>query len=644
MKYIVFDVESDNLLDKATKIYCLSYYASNGKKGTVTGHAQIKDFFLTLPPDCILIGHNIIRYDIPLCEKILGIKIDLVRWDTLGLSWYLYPNRLEHGLESFGRDYNMPKIEVKDWVGADLSLYIKRCERDVEINRILWDAQYAYLQQLYLTGNEIRLLHYITFKLECAREQEEVRWKLDLEKCKASYQMLLKEKEPKIKILQEAMPENVTYKDIKKPEKMTKKDGSPSAAAIRWQGLLEDLGIEEPENGVITVESKVEPGNPASSDQLKSWLFSLGWKPISFKPSKSKVTGIVKNVPQINAGDRVCPSVQALFEKEPALEALDGLTIINHRLSILKGFMENMDQEGYVKAEIKGFTNTMRFQHTTVVNLPSVHKPYGKDIRGCLVAPPGDYLLCGSDMTSLEDSTKQHYMFFYDPEYVKEMRDTIFDPHVDIGVLAGMFTEEESLFYRWMDGKPVPEEKVAKKYLAMDEEQRKSAAKSLSKIRKDAKQVNFSAVYGAGPPKISSSTGMPLSKAQTLHNIYWKRNWAVKKIAKNTVHKTVNDQMWLFNPVSKFWYSLRFEKDKFSTLNQSTGVFCFDTQVRGIRNKGYKLCGQFHDEVVFPLKEADQEKVRKDLQEVIEETNETLKLNIKLGISLDFGKSYADIH
>ena len=135
-----------------------------------------------------------------------------------------------------------------------------------------------------------------------------------------------------------------------------------------------------------------------------------------------------------------------------------------------------------------------------------------------------------------------------------------------------------------------------------------------------------------------------LSKAQTLHNIYWKRNWAVKKIAKNTVHKTVNDQMWLFNPVSKFWYSLRFEKDKFSTLNQSTGVFCFDTQVRGIRNRGYKLCGQFHDEVVFPLKKADQEKVRKDLQEIIEETNETLKLNIKLGISLDFGKSYADIH
>ena len=57
-----------------------------------------------------------------------------------------------------------------------------------------------------------------------------------------------------------------------------------------------------------------------------------------------------------------------------------------------------------------GLTNTLRFKHAKpLVNLPAVDKPYGKEIRGCLTCPEG-YTLCGADMTSLEDTTKRHYM------------------------------------------------------------------------------------------------------------------------------------------------------------------------------------------------------------------------------------------
>jgi DNA polymerase I-like protein with 3'-5' exonuclease and polymerase domains len=75
-----------------------------------------------------------------------------------------------------------------------------------------------------------------------------------------------------------------------------------------------------------------------------------------------------------------------------------------------------------------------------------------------------------------------------------------------------------------------------------------------------------------------------------------------------------------------------------------TGVYCFDTNIRNIRKKGIKICGQFHDEIIFPLRKGEEETKRADLLEAINETNAELKLNIELGISIDFGYTYADIH
>ncbi len=104
--------------------------------------------------------------------------------------------------------------------------------------------------------------------------------------------------------------------------------------------------------------------------------------------------------------------------------------------------MKAVDEEGYVKAEIQGLTNTLRFKHAVCVNLPGIDKPYGELIRGCLTAPEG-YELCGADMSSLEDRTKQHYMWKFDKAYVREMMTPDFDPHLDLAVSAGALTREQ---------------------------------------------------------------------------------------------------------------------------------------------------------------------------------------------------------
>jgi hypothetical protein len=626
MQYTVFDIETDGLLDSVTKIHCLSYRTFiNGEeieKGSITDYNEIIDFITNQE---ILVGHNIVRYDIPVLEKILDIHIKARLIDTLALSWYLYPTRIKHGLENWGEELGVKKPIILDWNNLHINDYIHRCNSDVEINYLLFHKQMSYLIILY-EGNPDKvnnLINYLVYKLDCAREQEEVGCKIDRELVVTSLEQLNILKKEKVDALSEAMPKNIKFKETTKPKKLNKKDGSLSSAGIKWFELLDSHNLDPEYSETVFSVISEEPGNPASSIQLKDWLNSLGWIPRTFEYRKNTL-GEVNAVPQIYVDDAVCDSIKDLYPIEPSLENLDMLSLINHRIGIFESFLSSMNSDDYVRAEIAGFTNTLRFKHKKpIVNLPKVFKFYGEQIRGSIISPTYAHLLCGSDMSSLEDSTKQHYMYFFDPEYVIQMRIPGFDPHLDIAVLSGMLTPEQV-------------------------EQHKKKEVDYSQIRNKAKTVNFAGVYGAGPPKIAQSTGMPLEQAQKLHKTYWERNKAVKQVASSVKTKTTKvdgvEQMWLLNPVSGFWYSLRYEKDKFSTLNQGTGVYCFDLWVKEVRSRGIKLMLQYHDEIAFPLLKIKKDEVEKILLESIEAVNNVVKLNVPLGVSVDFGDNYAKIH
>jgi DNA polymerase III alpha subunit (gram-positive type) len=74
-------------------------------------------------PENTLVCHNIVRFDVPLYEKILGIKVRASVVDSLGLSWYLYPERgqRDHGLASYGIEFGIlkTKVEGDEWAGLD---------------------------------------------------------------------------------------------------------------------------------------------------------------------------------------------------------------------------------------------------------------------------------------------------------------------------------------------------------------------------------------------------------------------------------------------------------------------------------------------------------------------------------------------
>jgi len=608
----VFDIETDGL--DPTKIHVLSWEDDLGKIQHTHDYVAMRIFF---EEATILIGHNIVRYDIPAVEKILGVKVSATLVDTLAVSWYINHTRPKHGLEGYGEYYNVKKPEITDWENLTKEEYAHRCNEDVKINVRLWRDLDIKLSKLYPDlNNKWDLLNYLTFKMQCAAEQEALKWKLDVDKANKYLAEWGDMKEDKIEQLAEAMPKRVLTKVQQRPKVMYKKDGELSSHGERFEELRKEY--RQPENvQSFVVKTGEVRGNPSSPEQVKDWLYSIGWVPRTFKFVRGS-DDQEKQIPQIRREGELCPSVKDLVSEDPAVSILDGLSVLSHRISVLKGMVEH-EVGGYVQATVAGMTNTLRFKHAKpLVNIPSVEKPYGKEIRGCLTAPEG-YTLCGADMTSLEDTTKRHYMKPLDPNYVAEMSKEGFDPHLDLAKHAGIITQE-------------------------DIDKHNSGEKSLKSLRKNYKVVNYSATYGVGAAKLARETGMSKKEAQKLLDAFWSRNWSVQKVATTLRQRELFGGMWVQNPVSGFWYSLRSEKDRFSTLNQGTGVYCFDNWVKKCREKGIKTVGQFHDEIIALVKEGDQIETAMNMNCSIQELNEQLKLNVDLGVDAQFGKTYAEIH
>ena len=462
--------------------------------------------------------------------------------------------------------------------------------------------------------------------MDCIREQEEVKLRIDLPKLNENLEMLKKLKVDKENILTSVMPKvPVLKKKVYKDVLVVSDDEIYTKGDLMYNHLQSTGKYEVHKEYTLSKVIGYNEPNPNSVDQKKDWLFGLGWVPSNYKIVKGD-DGKERKIPQLVSvnNDGICPSIKELFDKEPNLEVLEGLSVLTHRIGVLEGILKSQ-RDGFIQGSSLGFTNTLRLRHTNVVNLPGVNKPYGKEMREVFIANEG-MILCGSDMSSLEDSTKQHYIYNYDPVYVNEMRVPGFDPHLDIAVLSGLLTKEQAEDHK------------------LYEKTKGKEGKSYKPIRHKAKTTNFSATYGAGPPKIALTANIPLKEAKLLHSIYWKRNSAVKKTADACTVKDIGGKKWLYNPVSGFWYSLRAEKDRFSTLNQGTGVYCFDMYILAARNRGVKISLQYHDEILFNLFEKDKETTSLVLDEAIKEVNGKIKLNIPLSISVDFGNSYADCH
>lgn len=626
-RWYVADLEANGLLKKegdkeeATRIWCLSFCdVKDGIVKSIPTYSTIRKFFEQ--ENAVVIMHNGVGYDIKLIEKLLNFKVKIQIIDTLALSWTLFPERNLHGLESWGDTLGIKKPPIINWNDEKLlPEYINRCQEDVKINLALWERIEWVCNNLYdNVEDKYKYYEYLTFKMQCVAKQQDIGVKLNISLIKEELINLEDLKVQKIEILTKAMPKVPVKAKKEIPKVLRKADGSLSANGYKWFEFLKENGLPETyTNTVDYIKGYVEP-NPNSHAQIKDWLFSLGWSPGWFKYVKEEGSREMRKIPQIASKDEpgeVCESVKKLIEKEPNIEELSGLGVISHRISILKGFLRDQ-KEGRLYQGTSNLTNTLRLCHTKICNLPSTDKPYSENIRKAIIPDEG-YLIGNTDLSSVENNTKLHYLYKYDKEYVLEQMSEGFDAHLDLAITAGFLTKEQA-------------------------ENHKKGLENHKLIRQKAKTSNYALTYGCGIDTLARQGDMSKKEAKILHEAYWKRNDSITKASKSFLIKQIGTQMWILNPVSKFWYSLRNDKDKFATVNSSTAVYFFDIWVKYLIENNLIPITQTHDEVNLLILPEDKEKTTKLIQKAIDKANAEINLNVKIGFSIAYGNSYGEVH
>ena len=644
--YIV-DIECKGLLHELKSkedFYVMSIgWKSNGKWNIKSTNKEEDIAKVFENPNNTIAGHFFLGYDIHALKKIFpNINFQASIIDTLSLSHYLFNDKLKHGLEEWGVElgFNKVKIEKDEWTNLTYEKAVERCERDVLINALLWDKQLDLLRQLYIDDEKIQSpIARANWKIELQHIQENNKIKLDVELCRknlAYLEGIIKEKED---LLNKILPKIPNKVKRQKPNSLYKKDGELTEAGKHWKRLTDGCNLPLDYEGIIEeVVSYSEP-NCQSTSQMKAYLLSKGWKPKIFKD------GANGKVAQLRDDNKeLCSSIKSLIKDVPELEALDGLSVAQHRAGYLKAFLDTMTEDGYVTASWSGMAKTWRVKHTKpIVNLPSNNSQYGELVRSCLIAPQG-MLFANADLSSLEDKTKQCSIYPYAPDYVETLNTPGYDAHLAIGLASGFLSQDEVDFFNWYkkdnrDRKNLPE--IFKVY---SDEELSEQFKKISKVRKSSKVVNYACTYSASPKKIAETADIPLKDAQKLHKAYWDTNISIKQFTDSLEIKTVDGRNWIYNPFTKLWLLLTADHIKFSSCNQNFGACVFDLFLWYLVQAGIKPIMTIHDELSFYIKEGEEGWARKVIKESMDKVNNAFNQPIKFESEPEFATSYGNVH
>lgn len=444
MKAYTFDCETDGLLPELTTIHSLVLKDIN--TGAVT---SCHDHYPDDPPEQghpvptgpsiefglrmlmeadLIVGHNIIKFDIPALKKVRPwFKPKGVVRDTLVLSRVLkadiadedysrlrkaekakkadlFPKNMigRHSLEAWGYrmgvwkgDYAKIKEKEAKALGIKDKVEIARfvwgawsqdmqdyCEQDVEVTQKLW----LWMLKVIAMG----------WSDECVDLEHEVAWLIARQE---QYGVGFNEKlaaEFLAKLTGHSQRLERELQDTFKPK------------------VVETVFIPKVNNkkmgyvkGVPFIKRKTVPFNPASRRDVAERLQSLGWQPVEYGKD---------GVPTVN--DEVLSSL-----KYPEAEKLKEFYVVEKRLGALangrQAWMKH-SRNGRIHPEV--ITNgavTGRMTHRVVVNVPGeIDKKtgekqlYGRECRELFGPIMGKQVGCDAD--SLEGRVMGHYMGFYD--------------------------------------------------------------------------------------------------------------------------------------------------------------------------------------------------------------------------------------
>ena len=441
----MFDLEGDGLYDKITKIHCIVIKDIDTCEAYEYGPDRLEEALTKLSEFDILIGHNILNYDLPVLLKIK-------KWrphehteaiDTLVLSRLAHPDRPKpinytgkggpHSLEAWGYRVGKGKPDHKEWDVFSPAM-LRRCRADVEINYLTYFAVSGELEDF--SDESIRLEHEIA---RIVTDQEHYGIRFDRETALEYIEDLSRRIESIDKEIIPLLPKELEIigTPINRPFRV---DGEYSK---KVQGYL-----EENYDGVHCVcgpfnRVRFHNFNIDSTEKVKQFLLDSGWQPESWNFSKK--TGL-KTSPKLEGdfegitGDlpkRVKERITWRHRKSQIEGWIGNARLLNNTSSgdTSLGLHNSSDPVWILKAGANPCgTNTGRMRHNTIVNIPKANadKDTGeliwntdkqKDIYGTqmrsLFIPREDYVLVGHDAAGLELRMLAHYM--NDPEFTDEV-------------------------------------------------------------------------------------------------------------------------------------------------------------------------------------------------------------------------------
>jgi DNA polymerase I-like protein with 3'-5' exonuclease and polymerase domains len=365
MKRLAIDIETDGL--DATEIWCA--VTKDIDSGEVKVWKAANGLRQYIEDQDLLIGHNIISFDLPVLKKLWNLNTDSNPLkDTLIMSRLFNPVLEKgHSLDSWGVRLGLKKGDFSDFDGGLSEDMVDYCIQDVEITHAL----FTHLDSSLLDwGQSVDLEHEVAMVV---KKQEENGFKLDVPKCMsmlANWQQSLMDIEEELQqVFQPITTERYSDKTGKR------------------------------------LKDKVEVFNPGSRKQIAERLMGLGWKPRKHTEKGSVIVD-----------EKVLQTVK-IPQAKPILRYL----LLQKRVAQVKSWIENVSERGRVHCKVRtngAITGRMTHSKPNLAQVPRVGSEYGEECRSVWTVEDGNVLL-GADASGLELRMLAHYMD--DRNYTKEI-------------------------------------------------------------------------------------------------------------------------------------------------------------------------------------------------------------------------------
>jgi len=596
-----FDLEANGLLREATKIHCIATRNLETREENFFGPDQIEEGVAYLERCEILVAHNGIGYDYPLLMKLYP-NFQLPKYeDSLILSRLFNPDRKGHSIEDWGISLGHPKPAHEDWsVYTDAMGH--RCTEDT---RILTKIIRHLLSEM---GD-----HDWSAAIKCEYDIQWLQNRIESYGVRLSgevytaAQHLAQLTDEKDEILSASLPLLVKRKGTPVLKPFTNA-GTLAKRVVKILGKPVD--VRGPFSGIEFI-----PLNLNSPKQLTEFLYSIGWEPTEFNYKKAKRGGYELNPD----GTYVISSPKVTEDSlepldHPVARHLKEFRVLKHRLSILKHVKKDGTPTGWCntvrpddhRLEARAIpcgTNTHRYTHSNIVNLPSVGTPHSEFIRSMLIVSDGK-VMAGTDAAGIQARLGGHFAYPYDGgEYAQRLLD-------------GDFHDNNAVAF--------------------------SEAADREITRQQAKAIGYALSFGAQVRKIATMMGCSMDIAGAIIQAYWDANPGLAAI----VDKCIQDSRakgWLMGLDGRKIY-IRSPHSSFNALLQSAEAVFMKNAFLGIEDERWPMLLTMHDEWLCEMDPANREDYEASTHQLAESLNNRFEMNIPMAFDTAFGENYAACH